>query len=171
MEIRLTRKEDIPQLMEVFEIAKKFMRSTGNLEQWINGYPTEDVLMNDIANGWSHTVTDNTGNIIGTFCMMTVPEPTYIIIRDGEWLNDSPYVTIHRIASDGSTHGILRKAVEYALMTGKDVRIDTHADNLPMRNAVTKLGFTRCGIINIADGSERIAFQFVNSHKPTDVEN
>lgn len=164
MKIRLATIEDIPILMEIFEIAKRFMRANGNHDQWINGYPSEEVLIADIAKGWSHIITDdNEEHILGTFCMMTVPEPSYTIIKDGDWLNDKPYVTIHRIASEGSTKGVLKSAIDYALSTGNEVRIDTHADNRPMRNAVEKLGFKRCGIINIADGSERTAYQLINS--------
>lgn len=161
MKIRLTTKEDIPHLMRLFDTAKAFMRATGNHEQWTGGYPTEEVILNDIAHGWSHVMTDSSGAIVGTFCLMTDPEPTYGVIH-GSWLNDSPYVTIHRIASDGSAHGILKTAVDFALATGKDVRIDTHADNQPMHNAVGKLGFHLCGIITLADGSDRTAYQLPN---------
>ena len=45
------------------------------------------------------------------------------------------------------------------------VRIDTHADNAPMRRAVEKGGFTFCGGITLTEGPEagapRIAFEKV----------
>ena len=40
-----------------------------------------------------------------------------------------------------------------------DVRIDTHEDNIPMQRALLRAGFERCGIIHIATGDERVAFQ------------
>ncbi|WP_418133528.1 hypothetical protein [Adlercreutzia sp.] len=45
------------------------------------------------------------------------------------------------------------------------VRIDTHADNAPMRRAVEKFGFIPCGDITLREGPEagapRIAFEKV----------
>ena len=45
------------------------------------------------------------------------------------------------------------------------VRIDTHADNAPMRRAVEKFGFIPCGDITLTEGPEagapRIAFEKV----------
>ena len=38
------------------------------------------------------------------------------------------------------------------------LRIDTHEDNHVMQQAVQKLGFRKCGIIHIADGTPRIAY-------------
>ena len=41
----------------------------------------------------------------------------------------------------------------------KSIRIDTHKDNIPMQRALAKHGFIKCGIIHLANGDERIAFQ------------
>lgn len=168
LHIRLTRRDDIPRLMEIFDIAKAFMRRNGNMTQWGENYPSAATIGHDIANGWSHVVVDKNGVIVATFCLMTVPEPTYSVIRDGKWSNDNPYLTIHRIASDGRCRKILERAVGFALRSGMDIRIDTHADNSPMHHAVSKLGFERCGIITVADGSERTAYQLTNiDNQPT----
>lgn len=43
------------------------------------------------------------------------------------------------------------------------LRIDTHADNHIMQHLILKNGFEQCGIIHIADGSERIAYEKVVS--------
>ena len=42
-----------------------------------------------------------------------------------------------------------------------NVRIDTHADNIPMQGAIANQGFTKCGIIHVEDGSPRLAYQLV----------
>ena len=41
----------------------------------------------------------------------------------------------------------------------KSLRADTHADNKIMQHLLEKNGFTRCGIIHVADGTPRIAYQ------------
>lgn len=42
----------------------------------------------------------------------------------------------------------------------QSIRIDTHADNKTMQHLIEADGFTRCGIIYIADGTPRIAYQW-----------
>ena len=39
------------------------------------------------------------------------------------------------------------------------IRVDTHRDNLPMQRMLQKNGFIYCGIIYLADGKERFAFE------------
>jgi hypothetical protein len=48
---------------------------------------------------------------------------------------------------------------DFALSQCKNVKIDTHRDNIPMQRALEKKGFSYCGIIHIANGDERIAYQ------------
>ncbi len=76
-------------------------------------------------------------------------------------LSDAPYGTIHAVASDGQIHGLLSQIVAYCEQTTKHLRIDTHHDNAIMQHVILKNGFTRCGIIHIASGAERIAFEKV----------
>ena len=71
------------------------------------------------------------------------------------------YGTIHAVASDGQIHGLLSQIVAYCEQTTKHLRIDTHHDNAIMQHVILKNGFTRCGIIHIASGAERIAFEKV----------
>jgi RimJ/RimL family protein N-acetyltransferase len=46
-----------------------------------------------------------------------------------------------------------------------NVRIDTHKDNVPMRNLLKKMGFTHCGVIRLLDKDEspREAYMKVSS--------
>ena len=83
------------------------------------------------------------------------------VIVQGAWLSDAPYGTIHAVASDGQIHGLLSQIVAYCEQTTKHLRIDTHHDNAIMQHVILKNGFTRCGIIHIASGAERIAFEKV----------
>lgn len=41
------------------------------------------------------------------------------------------------------------------------LRIDTHADNKPMQNAIDSYGFRYCGIYHVADGTPRNAYDLV----------
>ena len=157
--IRKSTIEDIPALQGIFAIARRFMTETGNPNQWADGYPSENLLQEDISNGDSYVV--QKGNaVVATFVLRGGNDPTYDVIYEGAWQNDCPYATIHRIASNGQVKGILHLAVEYALQAYDSIRIDTHRDNQVMQNAIRKEGFAYCGIIRCWNGSERSAYQY-----------
>lgn len=158
--IRHTREEDIPLLQALFSHARSFMLETGNPHQWTAAYPSAELLREDIGSGDSYVVEDEKQTVIATFVLRGGMDPTYDVIYEGRWLNDAPYATIHRIASDGTRKGILHLAMQFALLDYNNIRIDTHRDNQVMRNAITKEGFTYCGIIHCWNGDERVAYQF-----------
>jgi len=115
-------------------------------------------IQDDINSGDSYVII-NGGKIVGTFLLRGGMDPTYDQIYEGSWLSDRPYATIHRIASDFSMKGIFHTALQFALKQYASIRIDTHADNKVMQNAILKEGFKYCGIIHCWNGSERLAYQ------------
>jgi ribosomal protein S18 acetylase RimI-like enzyme len=78
-----------------------------------------------------------------------------------QWLNDKPYGVIHRIAVARNRGGVASKCIEFCEERYDNLRIDTHEDNKPMRNFLTKRGFVERGIIFLENGEERIAFHKV----------
>ena len=158
--IRHTRVEDIPRLQALFSHARSFMLETGNPSQWTAAYPSEELLRKDIGSRDSYVVEDEKQTVIATFVLRCGIDPTYDVIYEGRWLNDAPYATIHRIASDGTRKGILHLAMQFAQLDYNNIRIDTHRDNQVMRNAIAKEGFVYCGIIHCWNGDERVAYQF-----------
>lgn len=161
LEIRKTRKEDIPRLKQIFATARQFMASNGNPDQWAPSYPNDEQLLNDINNGDSFVVISDSRQIVATLVLHAGIDPTYNTIYEGQWLNDAPYATIHRIASNGEVKGIFRLALQFALNRYDNIRIDTHHDNIVMRNAIMQNGFSYCGIIHCWNGDERMAYQYV----------
>ena len=97
------------------------------------------------------------GNLYNTD--LTVNTITAARIEDGAWLADAPYCAIHRIASAGRVRGVLRACVAWSARRCAHLRADTHADNAPMLRLLPALGFVRCGVVRVADGSPRIAFE------------
>lgn len=158
MKIRSAEYSDIEQMMRVFARAREFMASYGNAGQWGSAYPSRSLIEGDIAAGHAFVVESDEGVVCAAFCHILGDDPTYDII-EGEWLNDRPYGTIHRIASDGSVRGIFRYVLCWALERCPNMRIDTHKDNLPMLHLLEKEGFTRCGVIYCHNGTPREAFQ------------
>lgn len=158
MKIRKATADDINEIKQIYKTARAFMKKTGNPDQWKNNHPSDDIIESDIESSISHVITEN-DRACGVFVFFTHREPNYDYIEDGQWLSDEPYGTIHRIASDGTSKGIVAAAVDYALNFCKTIRIDTHHDNKVMQHTLEKNGFKRCGIIYLENGEKRIAFQ------------
>ena len=158
--IRLATLQDVPAILEIFDIARGFMRQNGNFAQWMGAYPGEPDVLADIALGEEYVVEED-GEVCAAFTLMSRPEPTYAIIADGNWLQNGPYGTIHRVASNGKCRGVVHQAVEFALQYHKVLRCDTHGDNLPMQRALTNAGFVYCGTVFMADNTPRRAYEYI----------
>ncbi|MCR5491631.1 MAG: GNAT family N-acetyltransferase [Bacilli bacterium] len=158
MPIRKSTLNDLPRIEEILLSCREFMKNSGNPHQWEDMGRVIRKTKEDIALGNSYVMEED-GSIEAVFTLALGIDPTYILIEDGKWLNDKPYVTIHRIGSTFKRKGVLKEAVELALTMADDVRADTSVDNAPMRNAMLKLGFVYCGIIYIDTGESRLAYQ------------
>lgn len=159
LKIRRTNIEEIMPAMELYAQARMFMRQTGNASQWINGYPSVEIVKKDIAEGNSYVCIEENGDPVGIFCFKQGTEPNYVRIEEGEWLNDEPYGVIHRLGASGRRKGIARVCIDWCFQQCRNVRVDTHRDNLIMQRVLEKSGFQKCGIIYVEDGSPRIAYQ------------
>ena len=157
--IRKSTLADLPVILNLRDQAREIMRSYGNVNQWPKGYPLQEKFENDIKQGHSYVMMDESGSIVGTFAFIPGPDITYKVIYDGQWLNDNPYYVIHRIASTPDSHGILNAILDFCEAISPNIRIDTHADNIIMINGLKKRGYQYCGIIHLLNGDERLAFQ------------
>ena len=160
MYVRRSNMEDIPAMMDLYAQARVFMRENGNLNQWDENYPSRELLEKDIAFGNSYIVEDDEKNLAATFAFIKGEDPTYYGIENGAWLNHEPYGTIHRLAGNTSYHGIASGCISWCKSQIGNLRADTHEDNKIMQHLLEKNGFVRCGIIHLANGAPRIAYQF-----------
>lgn len=147
------------KIIEIFNSARKYMRANNNYYQWNGEYPGRSDILKDIDEKVSYVGETHEGELVMTFAFIVGEDETYKVIKEGEWLNNAPYGTIHRIASDGRIKGVLSEACEFCFKRVKNIRIDTHKNNQPMLKALKNLDFVRCGVINCRDGSPREAFQ------------
>lgn len=143
-------------VLSLYAGARAFMAANGNPNQWGKTNPPRKTLEEDVEKGNLYLLFNETG-IHGVFAFLLEPDPTYRTIWEGAWHWDRPYGVIHRVAGDGS-HGILKGAVSYGEQFADYLRIDTHGDNLPMQGAILKQGFSYCGIIRLANGAPRLAY-------------
>lgn len=158
MEIRKAEINDLKCIMNIYKKAREFMACNGNETQWKANYPTTDIIEKDIANGNCYVCSKN-DKIVATFAFIIGIEPTYQKIS-GHFHSEKTYGTIHRLASSGEVKGISKYCFDFCSEKCNYLRIDTHKDNKFMLAAIRKYNFQECGIIQVLDGSERIAFDY-----------
>lgn len=166
MKLIATNIKNLSSIMSIVHDAQNYLASQ-EIDQWQDGYPDEEVILNDISNHESFIVESENNEIIGTTMFTTRPESTYSNI-DGSWLTEqnTKYGVIHRMAVGGSYRklGVAKfifSTCEQKLKENKvaSMRIDTHEDNKGMQGLLNKLGYTYCGIIYLDNGDKRLAFE------------
>ena len=167
MEIRKSICIDTGALMALFDEARTTIAQLG-IDQWQAGYPSLEVVDEDIALERSYAVIID-GQLRGTFVLIEDGEPTYDKIYDGAWESGNEsrdYVAIHRVAVSVAVRGkgistsIISYAEAHARALGRaSLRIDTHTGNVVMRRMLEKHGFRYCGVIYLENGSPRVAYE------------
>ena len=159
MFIRPATKADVSRAAEIYEMAKTYMRQSGNANQWPGEYPNGYDVEEGIKDGTSYVCCDG-DEVVATFLFKpNADDPTYHNIYEGAWLTDAPYSVIHRIAVKHHGRRIADFIFSECFGLLPNIRIDTHRDNLPMQRCLEKNGFKYCGIIYLENGEERLAFQ------------
>ena len=159
--IRPTVPADLPDVMSIYAIAREQMSRTGNATQWAGSYPAASFIAEEIVAGHSFVCVNEKNELVGTFCLVHGEDPTYAQIYEGQWLNDKPYVTLHRIASAGKEKGLAKYCIDWCFTQHANIRVDTHRDNRVMQHILQSMGFNYCGIIYVSNASERLAYQKV----------
>lgn len=162
VDVRHAVKEDIHEIMRIYEYARHFMAEHGNPNQWgPTNWPPEELIRRDMEAANSYVCTEK-DRIIGTFfyAMGKDIEPSYCGLEDGVWLDDGPYGVIHRLACDGTVGGAGSFCVEWAYKQCGHLRVDTHGDNWIMQNLLKKFGFVHCGTVYVEeDDFPRLAYE------------
>ena len=156
--VRSAKASDLTAILNIYANARKFMASRGNPTQWGKTNPPREQLEEDIALQRLYVICREQV-IHGVFYFWIGEDPTYGYI-EGSWRNNADYGTIHRIASCGRG-GVFEACLTYCLGITRHLRIDTHRDNKVMQHVVEEHGFTRRGIIYIADGTPRVAYDLI----------
>lgn len=160
MNIRKAAEQDIPEILDIYIKARKFMAENGNPTQWPSYYPAEEDVRSDMDNDRCYVCTLGE-TIVGTFALIFGEEPTYKVIEQGNWRQDKPYATLHRMATNGKAKGVAKVCFDFAKTKIDYLRVDTHEDNLPMQAVIKQNGFEPCGIIYVGNGTPRLAFDWI----------
>ena len=90
--IRGAQQNDWQDIMDIYAIARAFMKQAGNPTQWGDKNPDPAVIRRDMADG-NFFVLEREGRVQAVFSLVPGPDPTYGEI-DGAWLRDTPYWAI-----------------------------------------------------------------------------
>lgn len=165
MEFRKSELKDLPAIMAILKAAQQYFKEMG-IDQWQDGYPDVQTIRQDIEQGISWVMTD-AGVIMATAVISFQGDENYKVMEEGRWLTKQSYAVIHRIAvlpkrkGQGLAGQFLNFAEELCRKHQiRSVRIDTHADNRPMRRLIEKSGFQYCGVIRLRrDQALRVAYE------------
>lgn len=160
--IRRAKIEDIADIMDIVSDAQEALRELG-IDQWQDGYPSTDVIKEDIESGVGYVYIDN-NSIVGYVAIVLTGEATYKQIADYDWGTGEDYVVVHRLCvrngakRRGIALSLMHEAKELAIKSDlSGFRIDTHRGNIRMLKMIDKLGFKYRGIIYY-DSGERLAY-------------
>ncbi|MGN1095297.1 MAG: N-acetyltransferase [Eubacteriales bacterium] len=148
MLIRKAVSADISEVMRVYKAARKYMKDHGNPTQWGDVYPPQSLVEEDISKNRLYVLTEDE-IIHGVFAFMFGPDELYAEIDKGA----PSYNVMHRMASDGILRGIGKAVLDFCKFQsdGKNIRADTHKDNITMQNVLLKNGFLPCGNVYIEE--------------------
>ena len=156
---------DIERIEIIIKEAHRFMADNG-IDQWQDGYPSSDIIKNDIEKGIAYKLECNS-KTIAYFVITDGVEESYNKIYNGKWACNGKYITVHRlmVSSDARGSGTATKIIDFVKDIAKDksvdsIRADTHNDNFPMKGLLLKCGFKECGTIYLTRGGIRRAFEF-----------
>lgn len=160
--LRRTKLNEVNRVIDIINDNKVYLKEN-NIDQWQDGYPNVDVINADVSNSESYVYVVN-DEIVGTLMLSFSGDSNYDKIN-GNWSNAHKYATIHRIAVSPKHKGksyakTMLHAVEVIVRENNydTIRVDTHEVNKVMISFLEKCGFNYCGIIKLADGNKRNAY-------------
>ena len=166
MKLERATAKDLNVTMSIIQDAQVLLASQ-NIDQWQNGYPTKQIILDDIKNKESYILKSEQSEPLATTMFSIRGEPTYTKIL-GQWKTNSStkYGVIHRMAVAKNHRGkglakFIFSSCEKWLMQQQipSMRIDTHKDNFAMQQLLRILDYSYCGIIHLPSGDQRLAFE------------
>ena len=145
--------EHINEILNIYHLAFNHMKNEKNYNQWTGSDETFIQSIKKYIDKNEFYLMIENNEIIAFFALIYGNDETYNIIN-GNWLNNDPYVTIHKVAVKYYQRGIFSKIIEFVKKDAKkfnvyNIKIDTHKDNISMNTALINKGFTYCGTISL----------------------
>jgi GNAT superfamily N-acetyltransferase len=138
--------------------------------QWQGKEPSLETIEDDILHQRYYLLFVNNQPCGGASLMSH--EPAYDHLQEGQWLNQDPYIVIHRFFIAPSFQGqqlskILLNQIEQQVKKQliHNIRLDTHAFNLPMRGLLSRQQYLEVGRAWLPQAGERLVYHKVLGEK------
>lgn len=163
--LRRATKKDIDAIWDLLQQGIEKRKNEGS-NQWQDGYPNREVVINDVDNSYGIVVENSFNEIVGYIAMIDEIEPAYEAI-DGQWLSpcNEKYIVFHRLIVNqskpikGLATWIMQNVEQLVLDKGiYSIKVDTNFDNIGMLRIFEKLDYQYCGKVYFR-GSQRLAFE------------
>ena len=100
LQFRLAKDADSKVIWNLLKMAILRRKKDGS-NQWQDGYPNMEVIINDIQKKYGYVLTLN-DEIVGYCALLVNDEPDYLHI-EGEWLTNDDFIVFHRFKSNSSS--------------------------------------------------------------------
>jgi GNAT superfamily N-acetyltransferase len=152
-------------ILQQIDGCRQQMASHGS-GQWQGKEPSLATIEEDIHQNRFYLLFENDQPCGGAALMNH--EPGYDHLREGHWLNQDPYMVIHRFFIAPSYQGqhlspLLLDQLEQLVQQRHiiNVRLDTHALNQPMRGLLMKQQYQEVGKAWLPQAGERLVYHKV----------
>ena len=157
LSVRPANPGDLPALAAIYRAARAFMAASGNPTQWGTTDPRPELLRQDIAQEQLYVLCDGDTPRAAFALVPGRTPPTPSLTAPGSATPPTPPST-GWAATAPATVSLPRPSAGRRPRQ-PHLRIDTHADNHIMQKLIARAGFRCCGIIHVADGSPRLAYE------------
>ena len=152
--------KDLKEILDITAEQRAYLKSAG-IPQWQNEYPSYDTFSEDLKLARLYVAKED--DKVAGFFALVYPDHNYDYIEDGKWLNDSPYIAVHRMAVSNAYkgRGFSSKMFSYVKEHYGHIRVDTHSVNKVMNSSLVKNGFVYTGVVYMEDGTPRNAYEWL----------
>ena len=158
---RMANESDRESILEIYLEGSNALKEDG-VDQWQGNYiPSfKDI---DEHLGIDLYVLEYHRKIVSTVCLVEGIDEDYENIK-GKWNTSIPYISIHKVATSNEykKQSFAKKMMYYVENFAKrkkmDLRIDTHKDNIKMKNFIISCSYKYAGEVVLQGELERLAY-------------
>lgn len=149
----------IPEIWIILQQAIARRKADGS-QQWQDGYPNPEVILNDINKDAAYVLTE--GEIILGYVALLINDELEYDNIEGKWLTNTDFVVFHRVAiselylGKGLAKKMMQFIEDFAIKNNiYSIKADTNFDNHAMMTIFEKLGYSYCGEVFFRGSARR----------------
>ena len=163
--LKVATSHDIDWIIQAIDLCRPIL-ARHQSGQWQGKEPSKHTIENDIKNKQFYLLIGDRECLGGTALLHK--DEAYDYLLSGSWLNQEPYIVMHRFFIHPLYQGkklgkvLLRLIEEHVWNQGiLNIRLDTHERNLPMRALLKSMSYQQVGRVNLPQAGERLVYHKV----------